>query len=149
MAAPVLQFGSGTISVGITASPTDQFECQITDFRVTASANIGQVSGTYCTGPSSYAQKSNFSVDMAFLSDFGATASLSDLLWDNDGEILHFKFTPSDVTIPEATGTFYAVAPTFGGEGDSLWTSTGSMPCPEKPTLTAQEPPAAAKAAKS
>ena len=149
MAAPVLQFGSGTISVGLTASPTDQFECQITNFQVTASANLGTVPGTYCAGPSQYAQKSNYAVDMAFLSDWGATASLSELLWDNDGDVLHFKFTPSDATIPEATGTFYAVAPTFGGEGDSLWTSTGSMPCPEKPTLTPQEPPVAAKSAKS
>ena len=149
MAAPVLQFGSGTIAVGITTSPTDQFECQITNFQITASANIGQVPGTYCTGPSSYAQKSNYAVDMAFLSDWGATASLSQLLWDNDGELLTFVFIPTDVLIPQATGEFYAVAPTFGGEGDSLWTSTGSMPCPAKPEITPQPDPEAAKATKA
>ena len=134
--AAVLQFGSGTISIGITASPTDQFECQISAFTITPSANIGQVPGTYCAGPSSYAQKSNFAVDMSFMSDWGATPSLSQLLWDNDGEVLFFTFDPSDDTIPAASGSFYAVAGTFGGEGDSLWVNTASMPCTEKPTLT-------------
>ncbi len=136
MAAPLLQFGSGTIAIGITASPSDQFECQITTFTVTPSANIGQVPGTYCNGPSSYAQKSNYSLDMSFLSDWGATPSLSQLLWDNDGETLFFTFVPDDTTIPSCAGEFYAVAGTFGGEGDSLWTNTGSMPLVEKPTLT-------------
>mgnify|MGYP001818057825 CR=1 FL=1 len=134
--AAVLQFGSGTISIGITASPTDQFECQISAFTITPSANIGQVPGTYCAGPSSYAQKSNFAIDMSFMSDWGATPSLSQLLWDNDGGVLFFTFDPSDATIPAASGSFYAVAGTFGGEGDSLWVNTASMPCVEKPTLT-------------
>lgn len=138
MAAPVLQFGSGTIAIGNTASPTDQFECQISAFTVTPSANIGQVPGTYCNGPSSYAQKSNFSVDMAFMSDWGVTPSLSQLLWDNDGETLYFDFTPDDTSIPAAAGQFFAVAGTFGGEGDSLWVNTASMPCVEKPVLTPQ-----------
>jgi hypothetical protein len=72
------------------------------------------------------------------MSDFGATPSLSELLWDNDGDPLYYTFTPDDTTIPEATGQFYAVAGTFGGPGDDLWTTTGSMPCVAKPVLTAQ-----------
>ena len=138
MAAPVLQFGSGVIEIGSTASPTDAFECQISTFTITPSANIGSVPGTYCQGPSSYAQKSNYAVDMTFMSDWGTTPSLSELLWDNDGAPLFFEFTPSDTSIPKATGEFYAVAGTFGGDGDSLWTSTQSMPCVEKPVLTPQ-----------
>lgn len=138
MAAPVLQFGSGTIAIGTSASPSDQFECQITTFTVTPSANIGQVPGTYCAGPSSYAQKSNYALDMAFLSDWGETSSLSELLWDNDGELLYFTFTPDVTSIPTCAGQFYAVAGTFGGEGDSLWTTTANMPLVEKPTLTPQ-----------
>jgi hypothetical protein len=73
---------------------------------------------------------------MTYMSDWGAAASLSELLWENDGGILYFDFTPSDTTIPSCAGSFYAVAGTFGGDGDSLWTSTASMPCVEKPVLT-------------
>jgi hypothetical protein len=140
MAAPVLQFGSGTITVGTAATPTDAFECQITNFTITPTANIGQVPGTYCQGPSSYAQKSNYAVEIAYLTDWGATKSLSKLLWDEDGNEIFFVFTPQDTTIPVASGSCYAIAGNFGGEGDSLWVSTGSMPCPEKPTLTPDAP---------
>jgi len=139
MAAPTLQFGSGTISIGTTASPSDQFECQITSFVVSGAANVGQVPGTYCAGPSSYAQQSNFSVALAFLSDWGETTSLSQLLWDNDGSLLYFDFAP-DAGTTTCTGSFYAVAGAYGGDGDSLWTSTVNMPCPEKPTITPVTP---------
>jgi len=141
MAAPILQFGSGTILVGPTATPTTAVECQVTSCIVSSSSNIGQVPGTYCQGPSSYAQGSNFSLDLTYLTDWGATNSLSQLLWDNDGQTMFIEFTPTDETIPALTGEFYAIAGSFGGDGDSLWTATGSMPMVEKPTLTPQPPP--------
>ena len=141
MAAPILQFGKGTILIGPTATPTAAVECQVTSCVVTPSSNLGQVPGTYCQGPSSFAQGSNFSLDLAWLSDWGATNSLSQLLWDNDGSTLFIEMTPDDANIPTMEGEFYAIAGTFGGEGDSLWTSSQSMPMTTKPTLTPQEPP--------
>jgi len=138
MAAPVLQFGSGVIKIGATASPTSAFECQISTFTVTPTANSINVPATYCTGPTIAAQKSTFAVALTYMSDWGQTDSLSELLWDNDGDLLFFEFTPSDNSIPECAGQFYAVAGTFGGDGDSLWTTTSSLPCFEKPVLTPQ-----------
>ena len=135
------QFGKGTIAIGLTASPTDQVECQISNFTVTPTANSIQIPATYCVGPSVAAQQSTFAIALSFMSDFGASPSLSELLWDNDGQTLYYEFTPDDVTIPIATGQFWAVAGTFGGPGDGLWVSTVSLPCVEKPVLTAQEPP--------
>ena len=149
MAAPDMIFGSGTIKIGATASPSDSYECQITACYVEPSGNVQTVPATYCQGPTQYAQKSTYSLRMEWIADFGATNSLSDLLWDNDGEEMHIEFTPSDVTRPVLTGIFYAQAGTFGGEGDGLWTSSNNMPMKGQPTRTPQEPPLAAKSAKS
>ena len=134
MAAPVLIFGSGTILIENSAVPTDPFECQITEFVVNASANIGSIPGTYCQGPSQYGQKSTYAVAMTFLQDWGETPSLSQLLWDNDGDELFFIFTP-DVSGVDCTGSFYAIGGSFGGAGDQAWTTTANMPCPAQPVV--------------
>jgi hypothetical protein len=136
MTAPVLQFGKGTIKIGTTASPTDQFECQISNFTITPSANSIQIPGTYCQGPSIAAQSSTFSIALSYLSDWGETDSLSQLLWDNDGLPLYFTFEPDAPGLPTADGQCYGVAGTFGGEGDGLWQTTSTLPCVSKPTLT-------------
>jgi hypothetical protein len=135
---PTTQFGKGTIAVGLTASPTDQVECQVSNFTITPSANSITVPATYCQGPSVAAQQSTFAIALSFMSDWGATPSLSELLWDNDGAPLYYEFTPDDATIPSASGRFYAVAGTFGGPGDGLWASSVSLPCVAKPVLTPQ-----------
>jgi hypothetical protein len=132
-----LQFGKGTILLGVTASPDIAVECQVSDFAITPSANSIQVPATYCDGPSTAAQKSTFSIAATYMTDFGQ-AGISDLLWDNDGEVIYFEFTPDDTTIPIAEGQCYAVAGQFGGPGDGLWTATVSLPCVAKPTLTPQ-----------
>ena len=134
MAAPALIFGSGVILIGDTASPTDAFECQISEFTVNASANTGQIPGTYCQGPSQYGQASTYGVQMTFLQDWGETGSLSQLLWDNDGDLLYFIFTP-DVSGTDCTGSYYAVGGSFGGAGDQAWTTTANMPCPAQPVV--------------
>ena len=136
MAAPVLIFGSGVILIGDAATPTDPFECQISEFTVNASANIGQIPGTYCQGPSQYGQASTYAVQMTFMQDWGETSSLSQLLWDNDGELLYFEFTPDAGGI-DCVGSFYAIGGSFGGGGDQVWTTTASMPCPAQPVVAA------------
>jgi len=138
MAAPIINFGRGTIALGITASPSDQYECQIQNFTITPSANLIQVAGTYCEGPTTLAQKSTYAIDLTWLSDWGSdvTNSLSQLLWDNDGEPLYFEFTPEAATLPTATGQVIGQAGTFGGPGDNIWQNTTSLPCTAKPVLT-------------
>ena len=129
-------FGSGVIEVGLTPSPTDAVECQVSNFVVTANANTVAVPGTYCQGPSSAGQKSSWSLELSAISDFGSTPSLAELLFDNDGTILFFEFTPDDLDVPDATGSFYAVAAPFGGEGAGLWQYTLTLQMPEQPVLT-------------
>jgi len=137
---PKLIYGRGTIAFGLTADPTDQFECQVTDFQVTASANTLNVPGSYCAGPSQVAQQSTFGVSMSYLSDWGQEPSLSQFLWDNDGAEVHFSMVPDDPSVPDVAGTCYAVAGAFGGPGDDIWTATGNLPCPSKPILTPKAP---------
>lgn len=133
-------FGSGLISVGLAPSPSDAVECQVSNFVINANANTVAVPGTYCQGPSSAGQKSSWSLDLSAISDFGSTPSLSELLYDNDGEILFFEFTPDDGDVPEAAGSFWAVAAPFGGEGAGLWQYTLTMQMPEAAVLTPQTP---------
>ena len=133
-------FGEGTIKVGITASPAEAFECQINAFAVQATANTTTIAGTYCQGPSNRATASSFGVAMEFITDWGNPGgeSLSQLLWDNDGDLLYFEFAPTDTDMPNIAGSFWAVAGPFGGPGNDVWTATATMPCPEKPVITAK-----------
>ena len=141
MAAAYQNFGEGTIAIGITASPIDMFECQISAFAVEASANSSAIAGTYCAGPTTRATASSFAVNMSYLTDWGnPTESLSQLLWDNDGKLLYFDFIPDDPAMPNCDGQFWGIAGPFGGPGNDVWTGTGSMPCPEKPTVTPKIP---------
>ena len=136
MASAIQNFGEGVISIGTTASPTEAHECQISAFAVEASPNSSAIPGTYCNGPTVRATASSFAVSMAYVTDWGKTGSLSQMLWDNDGKLLYFSFVPTDTAMPNCTGTFWGIAGPFGGPGNDVWTGTGTMPCPEKPTIT-------------
>ncbi len=132
-------FGKGLIKIGTTASPTDQHECSVSNFTITPSANQVNIPGTYCAGPTVLAQQSTFAIQMEWLSDWGANSSLSKLLWDNDGSPLYYSFEPDQTTnpgAPTATGQLIAIAGTFGGPGDNVWTNSQPMPCVAKPVLT-------------
>ena len=135
--AAVNLFGSGTIAIGTTASPTDQFECQVSNFTLTSTSQTVSVPATFCDGATTKATPSSWAVSLTFAQDWGATPSLSELLYDEDGELIHFSFVPSDATAGTWAGTCYAVAGDVGGEGQALWVSTDDMPCPAKPTYTA------------
>ena len=129
-------FGSGTIKIGLTASPTDQFECQISNWTATATAQSVTVPATYCQGASQAATPSAWSVSFDFAQDWGSSPSLSELLHTNDGELLYWTFEPDDIATAKFDGRCYAVAGDIGGAGQDLWVSTGSMPMPEAPTYT-------------
>ncbi len=129
-------FGSGVIKMGTTASPTDTFECQISNFVIASSPSTITIPATFCVGQSTKAQPSSWSISCTFMQDWGETASLSELLFNNDGSLLYWEFEPTDTTAGSWAGTCWAVAGDVGGEGQGLWTSTEEMPCPEKPVYT-------------
>ena len=131
-------FGSGTLAIGATASPTDMYECAVGNFVVTASPNLIPIPATLCIGPGNASQPSSWSCSITYMQDWGETLSLSQLLFDADGTELFFEFTPNDTTVPSCAGSFSAVAGDYGGEGQGLWTNTSDLPMQDKPTITPQ-----------
>ncbi len=134
----VITLGSGTLAIGATASPTDQFECQVSAFTITSTANPIPIPATMCDGPTSTSAPSSFSVAIEYMQDWSATPSLSRTLWEADGTDLYFEFVPTDATTDKASGRFSAQAGDYGGAGQDVWVSSDQMPCPEKPVIEAQ-----------
>jgi len=130
---------SGTITVGPTGSETS-VECQVVNWQLVPSPNTTPRAGTYCAAPGMVVGKSSWALQFDYLQDWGATDSLSQMLFDNDGEVLAFTFTPSDATVPEATGEFYASAGAYGGDAGSAWQTTGNCPLVSAPSFAAQAP---------
>ena len=128
---------SGTIKLG-TASADTEVQCQVTNYALTPSANTSEVAGTYCSPPTQTVGKSTWSLDFDFMQDWGASPSLSELLMNNDGEDLQFEFTPTDTSLPKASGTCKAVAGAFGGPAGEAWTASASLPVIGTPTMTPQ-----------
>ena len=129
-------FGSGTILIGPAATHTDAFECQINNFTIGASSNSVTIPATYCEGPGVAAQPSTFAVTLAYAQDWGATTSLSELLFAQDGEILFYIFTPDYATVCSFAGEMYGVSGDIGGEGQGLWVTSQDLPCVAKPVHT-------------
>lgn len=133
-------YGKGVLTVGTTSSPTDDVSCQVRAFTITSTAATQPIPATLCAGAGTYAQPSSFSISLEYMQDFGAAASLSELLFDNDGEPIFFNYVPEDTTVPEASGSCFAVAGDYGGEGQGLWVSSDEMPLIGKPVYTPQSP---------
>lgn len=133
---------SGTITLGPTGSEKS-IECQIVNWRCEPEANDSQVPGTYCEAPSTVPGRSSWFAAFDYVQDWGATDSLSQMLFDNDGRPLDFTFSPDVAGVPTVTGTLYARAGAFGGPAGEVWQSSGRCPLVTAPTLTA--PTTAAK----
>jgi hypothetical protein len=131
-------FGAGTLVIGPTAVPTDAVECQISQFTISSTANLVPIPATLCVGPSQAAQPSSWALSLVYMQDWQDSAGISNSLFDADGTVLFFLYTPNDVLVPEATGSFYAVAGDYGGVSQDLWVSSDDMPMVEKPVLTTQ-----------
>lgn len=131
-------YGKGVLTMGTTASPTDDVSCQVRGFTITSTAVTQPIPATLCAGAGVYAQPSTFSLSLEYMQDWGNTASLSELLNDNDGEPIFFNFVPDAVEVPSASGSCFAVAGDFGGEGQGLWVSTDELPLIGTPVYTPQ-----------
>ena len=129
-------FGAGVLTIGISEDPTDEFQCQVGAFTVTASSNLQPIPATLCSGPSQAASASSFSCMITYMQDWGEASSLSQLLWDNDAKKVFFKYVPEDATVSSITGACWAVAGDYGGEGAGLWVNSSDMPCTDRPVIT-------------
>lgn len=127
---------SGTIKLGLTALPTDEYSCQVINWSLDPVPNTTQRPGTFCAPPLTKNAASSWQVSFAYLQDWGADPSISQFLFDNDAQLVFFEFAPDVPDVPTATGSFSAVAGSFGGDAGTSWQTTGTMAVEGVPTLT-------------
>jgi hypothetical protein len=131
---------SGTITIGPTGSEVT-VTCQIQRITLEPTAPSPRtIDPTYCadTPTEVGGGSSTWRLSFDYLQDWGATDSLSQLLHDNDAKPLDFTITPSDTTVPIASGTVTGAAGPYGGAAQSEWVGTGSLVVTGAPTFTAQ-----------
>jgi hypothetical protein len=135
---------SGTILLGLADPPTGDYSCQVINFTLESVAVTTERAGTFCAAPATLNSASSWQVSFEYLQDWGATDSISELLFENDGSEIFFSFVPDVATVPTASGSFNAQAGNYGGDAGTSWTSSGTCGLTGKPTIT---PPVAADSA--
>ena len=103
------------------------FECQVTSGAVIATPTPLTVPATGCEGPSTRQAASSYTLNIAFLQDWGATDSLSQFLWDNQLEDADFELSVGATPIPIATGVCQLVAGDYGGDFANPLTAVADM----------------------
>src|SRR5262245_51694031 len=103
--------------VGLDTAPT--FECQIISAVITPQPVYNTIPATGCAGATQSPGRTGFSLDLTWLTDWGATDSLSEFAWDNDGKPVWFRFVDDSTAAvglaTEAEGQAYVAAGGFGG----------------------------------
>lgn len=128
---------SGLITIGL-VGVEKTVSCQITTIMLDPSQGSTSIAGTYCAAPQNVPLGSTWALSFDYLQDWGATDSLSQLLTDNDGGELDFTITPTDTTVPSATGTCYGASQAYGGAADAPWTHSGTLQVVGAPSFDAQ-----------
>lgn len=128
---------SGTIMLGLTATPTQDYGCQVINWVLNPVPNTSERPGTFCAPPLTKNSASSWEVSFEYLQDWGSANSLSQFLFDNDASLVFYSFTPDVPDVPVASGSFYAVAGPYGGDAGTSWQSTGTMAHEGVPTFTA------------
>ena len=130
---------AGTIKIALEGiTPLVEYGCQVTNVMVEPTQNTTTTPGTYCGAPYDTPGMSSWAMVISFLQDWGATPSLSEFTFTNDGALCDFDFTSSSpATVPSMSGSCYVTATAFGGDPGAAWqVTTQRWPLPEKPTLT-------------
>jgi hypothetical protein len=108
---------------------------QVTAFKVVPVANKSTIPATFGAPASESAGASSWTIEIAYLQDWGKANSMSEYLLDNDAELLWFRFDPSGSTEPGFEGQVYVTAGAYGGPADQNWEDTQTWACPVTPTL--------------
>lgn len=129
---------AGTIKLALDGiTPLVEYGCQVTDIMVEPSQNMSTTPGTYCAAPHDTPGASSWALVISFIQDWGATESLSEFVFTNDGALCDFEFTSSNPDdVPSMTGSAFVTATAFGGNAGAAWqVATQRWPLNAKPTL--------------
>ena len=116
------------------ATLTD-YGCQVTEARVTASANTTDIDATFCEPASSINVPSSFTLELNGLQDWRAAESFSEYSFIHDGSKSAFALYLDGETDPSATGVCSMAAGDFGGVAGEPLTFSTSLPILGKPTI--------------
>lgn len=146
MSRTVLIIKSATVKFGplagdgtFTATGLTDYGCQVTEARITASANTTDVPATFCEPATTVNVPSSFTLEMSGLQDWGrsdTSPSFSEYLFANDASIVGFALYLSGSVDPRATGKVSLAAGDFGGVAGEVLTLTGSLPIIGYPDIT-------------
>lgn len=112
------------------------YSCQITEARITASANTTDVDATFCQPASSMNTPSSFTLELNGLQDWGDSASFSEYAFINDATQVAFALYLDGTTDPAATGIVSMAAGDFGGVAGEPLTFSASLPIDGYPDIT-------------
>jgi hypothetical protein len=135
---------SGSIMLGIADPPTQEYACQITNFKIDPVEKSQPVPETFCRPEGERATASSHAATFEYLQDWGAPNSISQFMKDNDGKLVYFIYEAGNPALTGATGAFWARAGSFGGTPGESWSSSGNLPLEGDYTVT---PPVAADTA--
>ena len=104
------------------------FSCQITEARITASANTTDIDATFCEPASSINVPSSFTLELNGLQDWGDAESFSEYAFVNDAEQVQFALYLDGTNEPSASGIVSMAAGDFGGVAGEPLTFSASLP---------------------
>jgi hypothetical protein len=144
MARETLILNNPTLKLADTQAGLDAavgtFECQVNSLAITSVPVYNTIPATGCAGASQSPGRTGYQLDLTYLQDWGATESLSQYAFDNDGARKWYRFNADAVQYPDlqAEGECYVAAGSYGGTfGDgSAAQSTSTWPCVDKPAIT-------------
>lgn len=126
----------GAVADPINPTTLTDYGCQVTEARITASANTTDVPATFCEPASSINVPSSFTLELNGLQDWGEASSFSEYAFENDAEQVAFALYLDGSTDPEATGIVSMAAGDFGGPAGEPLTFTASLPILGYPVIT-------------
>lgn len=134
-----VQFGPLKADGTVDPLTLDDYSCQVTEARITASPNTTDVPATFCEPATTVNVPSSFTLELNGLQDWGRAdlaPSFSEYLYINDAEIVGFALFLDGTSDPSATGKVSLAAGDFGGVAGEVLTLTGSLPILGYPDIT-------------
>jgi hypothetical protein len=125
----------GAVATPIVPGALTDYSCQVTEARVTASANTTDIDATFCEPASSINVPSSFTLELNGLQDWGAASSFSEYAFKNDAVQVAFALYLDGSTNPCAMGIVSMAAGDFGGVAGEPLTFSASLPILGYPTI--------------
>ena len=147
MPATVVTPGLFTLKLGLTSTPTQSYECEMTGFHLQSNPVTTSVPASFCKDGYDDVGSVTHAVVIDFLGFMESATALWYFLWDNSGKEVFFEFAEAGTGKIKLTGSVRAVKPPFDAIAGQVVSGTVTLPVLTGPTiikpttLEAQEAP--------